>query len=287
MARKKTFSYKKRSKEKLQKRAEQQGGLFDSVYKDKFSTFVPKEGSHRLRVMPPTWDDADHYGYDVWLHSSVGPDNQTYVCLNEMNKGACPLCEERAKAQRRGDDEYASELRPYRRVLMWVVNRATEDEGPVLYPMPWSMDRDITAMSIDKQSGEILYVDDPEEGFDLDFERRGTGMTTKYVGIAIGRRSSPLADDEDVSDKWLNFITDNPLTDVINFFDYEHISKVFSGGAAASTDDDDDDDDDDAVVIDADDDDDDNEADAVDIDDDDDDDEEPQTGMRRRQRVRN
>ena len=250
MARKKKegrFKYKKRSKESVQKRASQQGGMYDSCYRQDLKVWVPKPGDQVFRVLPPTWDDAEHYAIDAWIHSSVGPDNQSYLCLEKMKGERCPVCEAIKDATRRGDgdEEWVGSVKPYRRVLAWIIVRGEEKEGPQLYPMPWTMDRDLTKHMIDKTTGDILEVDDPEDGYDCEFEREGTGMKTKYVAIAVARRSSPLSDDEDEAQEWLEFVMQNPLPDVLNYYSYDHIEKVFGAAEPAPVDDDDDDDDDD------------------------------------------
>ncbi len=226
------FKYKKRSKDSYKKRADQQNGQFDSAYKPNLSTWTPKAGDHRVRFLPPTWEDAEHYGIDVWLHSSIGANDDTYVCLAKHGKGKCPICEEEARARRQGDTKYADNIKPYRRVLAWVIVRDKEDDGPVLWPMPWTVDRDITLQCLDKTTGEVLAVDDPEDGYDVDFTRDGSGMKTKYVGIGIARRSSPLAEYEDTEDEWLDAVTESPLPDCLNFYEYDYIKEVLLGGTS-------------------------------------------------------
>lgn len=241
MAKRESFQYKPREKDAVKRRANQSGGLFDSLFKAQFSVFTPKEGDYVLRAMPPTWDDAQHYGLDVYVHYGIGSDNQSYLCLDKMRGERCPLCEAR-KAAEREDPDYAKTLAPTKRVLVWLVDRADEAAGPQLYSMPWTMDRDLANLAIDKKSGELLLIDDPEGGFDIEFSRKGVGMKTKYSGIGIARRSSPLCDDERTQEEWLRFILDNPLPEVLQFFDYDHIASVAAGQKSKETDKDEDED---------------------------------------------
>ena len=106
--------------------------------------------------------------------------------------------------------------------------------------MPWTMDRDFSIQSRDKSSGEIYYVDDPEEGYDFHFTREGSGMKTRYVGFQIARRDTPLSKDEENAEEWLDYIAKNPLTECLNYYEIEHIEAAFAGAKKADDDDDDD-----------------------------------------------
>jgi len=289
------------------------GGQFDPIFKDKFPVLRIKEGGYRIRIMPPTWDDADHYGMDIYVHYGIGADQGSYLCLEKMLKKECPVCAERRALERAGDVDAAKALSPTKRVVVWAIDRKDEDAGPQLWAMPWTVDRDFATLSEDKDSGEVLAVDDPEEGYDLSFSREGSGLKTKYVGAKIARKPSPLHDDDETKDEWLAFIEKNPLPSVLRYFDAEHIAGIFAGGSKDDDEDeddedekprsrrgkkrDDDDDDDDDVddgdeddeldeYIDGDDDDDDSDDDddfdeADDDDDEDDEDERPPTGRKR------
>lgn len=223
------FKYQARTAEHVKVRAEQQGGMYDNIFKQ-FPTYKAKVGNNLLRILPPTWQNADHYGYDIYRHEQIGPDNSMYLCLKEMKGEPCPICEERAELDRLKEDKDAAELRPRHRVVVWVIDRDKENEGPMVWDMSWTMDKDIAALSTNSRSGEILLIDHPTEGYDFEFSREGTTMTnTKYMGKAIARRSSPINDDPDMQDEWLNFIMINPIPTVLNFYSYEHISQVFTG----------------------------------------------------------
>lgn len=245
MAKKKRFEYHARNKEQMNKRANQSGGAFDSPIADDITTFTPKEGDYNLRFFPPTWDGADHYGLDVYIHYGVGADDQQYLCLQKMKNEDCPICEEKKKAEAAGDSEYAKELSATKRVAVWLIDRAQEDVGPLIWLMPWTIDRDFANLCMDKKSGEILLIDDPDDGYDVSFSREGSGVKTKYVGVAIDRKKSPLADDDEDLDDWLDKVVDRPLPDCLHFFDYNHIHGIFAGGASSKDEEVDEDDDDD------------------------------------------
>lgn len=227
-----SFEYKKRDPSKLNERSKSLGGGdFDKIIRDGVGTFTPADGDNMVRILPPTWDNPDHYGYDIWMHYKVGPDEQAYLCLQKMKGEDCPICEERKKADADGDgdDDYAKELKPKQRVLVAVIDRDNEKEGVLAWSMPWTIDKDLISRSQDKRTGEVLSLDDPNEGYDVEFKKEGKGKGTKYIGIALARRESPLG-----NKKWLEWIQDNPLPTLLQYFDYDHIASVFGGTSSKS-----------------------------------------------------
>ena len=232
------FKYQERSREALQKRSEQRATKFDSPYKDGIQLYKAVDGENAIRILPPTWDNAEHYGMDVYYHYGIGEDQQTYICPAKMNEGDCPICIEAKtiKPKTKEDEELLRQLKPGKRVLVWVVDRNNEEAGPMLYPMPWTMDKDISAASIDSRTGEILHVDSPDNGFDIFFSKQGTGITTKYNGIRIDRRESPLHSDASVVGEWLEYISDNPINSIYQVYSFETIDRAFSGKVTAKND---------------------------------------------------
>jgi hypothetical protein len=90
--------------------------------------------------------------------------------------------------------------------------------------MSWTIDRDLCALAVDKRTGEVYAIDDPVEGYDVSFERKGTGLKTEYLGLQIARRSSDLGNDD-----WLDYAEQHPIPDLFLFYDYDHIKDQFSG----------------------------------------------------------
>jgi hypothetical protein len=236
------FEYKPRDKAAVQKRATQSGGLFDSIFRNDFTVWKPKDGDNRIRFLPPTWPKPEHFGLDIYVHFGIGSDSQSYLCLEKMKEELCPICAEKRRADKAGDTDYARELSATKRVLVWMIDRDDEESGPQLWSMPWTVDRDFAALSIDKRTREILFLDSPEEGFDIEFTKTGSKLKTKYIGAKVDRRPSPLSDDDEVVQEWMQFIEDNPLTDVLQYFDAEHISQIAAGKKNAKDEEDEDED---------------------------------------------
>jgi hypothetical protein len=229
------FKYVKRSESKLQERANQSGGGFEGFILDEFATYRTMKGDHWIRILPPTWSYpdgtiGDHFGMDVWTHFGVGPDNGSVLCLQKMKDKPCPLCEQRAKLERSGDEDEANALKPVRRVLMWILNRKDEKRGPVIWACPWTVDRDIAKISKDTMTGVIYYIDDPDDGYDISFEREGEGRTTKYTGMQLARRPST------VPETALDYIQANPLDKTLRWRTYDEIKRMYEGAAGSDDD---------------------------------------------------
>jgi len=227
------FKYHKRSKESVKQRAVQTSNNFASMFKKNIPVFFPKENHYVVRILPPTWDDSDHFGLDVYVHYGVGGDRESYLCLEKMLNKPCPICEERKN--KNTSSEETKELTPKRRVLVYVIDRDNEKEGPQLWSMPWTVDRDLGQLSIDARTQDVIYIEDPDDGFDIEFTKKGAQLLTKYIGLKISRYESTITDDDDMLEKWLQFIVDNPIPECLNYYDYDHIEQVFNG---ANTDDD-------------------------------------------------
>lgn len=221
------FEYRSRSADDTKRRASQGANDFDKILKDHIKMWKPNDGDNRIRILPPTWEGAKHFGHDIYVHYGVGPDRGSYLCLQKMKGEPDPIAEERDIARREEDEKYAKELDAKKRVLVYLIDRDHEKEGVQAWAMPWTVDRDIVKVSVDRQSGEVLPIDHPEEGFDIEFEKKGAQARTEYLGMAIARRSTPLGKDE-----WLDYAIDNPLPDQLQFFDYDHIAKAFNGAGA-------------------------------------------------------
>jgi len=228
------FNYRPRTAEEVKKRTAQTGTGRDTFIDGNVKLFNPKAADHKLRICPPTWEDAEHFGLEVFVHYGIGPDNAGYLCLAKMRGEACPLCEARAEANNANDPELAKALNPTKRVLIYLIERAQEGDGPKAWASPWSnFDKEVCAQAFDPDTGEVVPLDNPDDGFDVSFTVEGTGQKKQYTGIKIARKSSPISDDDDVAMAWLQFITENPLPSILVYHDYDHMKAAYEGKSSA------------------------------------------------------
>lgn len=212
------YKYKPRPQENWDKRAK--GSLYEGYALDEFETFSPGKENY-IRILPPTWENPQHYGLDVWVHFGVGPNNGTVVCLYKMKNQKCPICEAFSRAEAAGRED-AKDMKPTRRVLVWVLNRK-EEKKPLLWAMPWTVDRDISKICRDRQTGELYFIDDPDQGYDITFDKEGEGVQTKYTGFQLSRRSS------NVDRKMLDYVIEHPIPTTLLWRTYEEVQSLFEG----------------------------------------------------------
>jgi hypothetical protein len=233
------FHYQERSVEALKARAERQSSRFDSIYKAGHEAWRPKQGESLIRFLPPTWPNAEHYGLTVWVHGFIGPDRGSYLCLAKMQGKPCPICRAADEAKRAGDEEEQRQNTAQERVLAWILDRdGDEPHRPLLFQMSWTQDRDIVSLCRNRRTGEPIWIDQPDVGYDLSFQRTGTGMKqTRYFGYQIAREASPVAEDMRVQDGILQFIEDNPLPSVLQYYPADYLAKALLGTTHAVPDD--------------------------------------------------
>lgn len=241
MPKTRSFQYRERTRDDVKARANNRGGGFDGIVASKYKMYKVKDGKNVIRILPPTWDKATHYGYDIWVNYSVGVDNQSYLSLSKMKNERDPLAEARRAAEDDGDKKLSKALQPRQRILMWIIDRMDEDEGPQLWAAPFTVDKDFANISLDPDTGEVTMVDHPEHGCDIQFVKEGQMLKTDYPASKMRlKKPSRLHEDERIEDDWLQFVQDNQIPDCLQFYDYDHINGVFNGQAGRNDDDEDD-----------------------------------------------
>ena len=232
---KRKFTYKGRSAEQVQKMAKG-GGDFDTYIRDDVPLYKVTEGEHCIRILPATWENPEDFAVAIWVHYNVGPEENSYLCLRKMHDEHCPVCDEQERAKREGDEELAYNLLPTKRFCIWLIDRDKESEGPILWAAPQTMINNINKICFNKRTGEVIQVDNPEEGYDIIFERNGSGLKSKYEGIRVDTRPSPIHDNVDQEDKWLDYIMDNPIPEVLVFKEADYLAKLFVSSTSRSSD---------------------------------------------------
>lgn len=228
------FHYQRRSPEQWAERANRKSNI-EGFLKDEVKFFKPEKGENQIRILPPTWPDATHFGYTVWLHYGVGPDKKaTVICPMKMQGKPCPVCQERARAEKdpEVDEQELKDMRPNERVVLYLLNRkaAREDRAtPLAWAISTNQDSEINKHAKDRTTGEVLEVDNPDEGYDIFFDKEGEKLLTRYRGWALDRRPSS------VPKSALEWITENPISEMLIWRTYEEIQAVMEGNSTDAT----------------------------------------------------
>ena len=238
------FQYRERTGDNIHKRS--QGGGFESYFEPGLEIFKPRDKSNLIRILPATWENNpdNHFGFDLYVHQNIGDNNQAYLCPAKMLNKSCPICRE-ARAIEGEDEEAAKKLWARRRVGIWLIERDDEDKGPQIWSMPQTVDKEVAKLSVNRRTGAVLLLDHPDEGYDIEFFKEGTGLKTSYSGLRVDHDPTPISDDPAQQDEWLEFIVGHQLPDTLIIQDFAYLNEVFSGETSGDDDGDDPDDDDD------------------------------------------
>lgn len=216
------FKYRAPTAEDLARQQAEAGSDFKGFMKDKYRSYSAKRGDNFVRILPRCDDPT--YAIPISVHYNIGPDHASVLCPKEMRGEACPLCEERARELKRGDEDEARKYRPSKRYLTFVLDRnSRDDEGPFAWAMPRTVYNDLQSLAKDRRTGEIFDIVSPDSGYEIAFERQGEGVNTRYIGLQLGRKKSP------VEDKYLDYVMDNPIEDTLRWRDYDEIQALFQG----------------------------------------------------------
>jgi len=205
--------------------------MYDNLFKG-VKVYKPAEGRNIVRILPPTWPKATHYGYPIWVHYNIGPKEGAYLCLRENKTSPhkrCPLCEELYALGGRATPEDRKALLPTQSIIYYILDRNQPQQGVLLWRVSGTADSEIAAQSVNRRKGSVLNIVDAEEGYDLEFMRSGQKLNTRYRGYQVVREDSPMTDDDRHFEEVLDIIFDKPLPETLNFYRPEHIEAVYSG----------------------------------------------------------
>jgi hypothetical protein len=234
MAKSRNYDYSPPAYQDTVDRAERKGSMFDNLLKEA-KVYKSKQGANLVRILPPGWPKAAHYGLTIFVHGSVGPNDRRYLCLRENPTSPhkrCPVCEALYDLGAKATQEDRQLLRAKPNVIYYIVDRDAEKDGVQVWMASPTTDSEIAAQSINRRSKSVIDIVDPDEGYDLEFTRTGTTRNnTRYRGFQIMREPSPLAESSRTMDEWLDVAFDKPLPSLLNYFSPEHIEEVFYGRA--------------------------------------------------------
>lgn len=174
--------------------------------------FTPKEGLNTIRIMPAV-GSMDAFFVQVGVHVLTEDGKKREYCPAEITDGQepCPICEAVNTLYKAGDaasKAMAKQLRKQRTFWMNIIDRGNESAGPLIFTPGVKIFGQLANLVNDPDYGDVV---DPDNGFDLVIDRKGTGMDTEY-DVRARRNPSTLGDDESV-ESWMNSAKD--LTPVV------------------------------------------------------------------------
>lgn len=166
------------------------------------------------------------YVLDIWVHFSIGANEDTVVCLARNYGKPCPICEEFNQLKREGaDDELLKDLKPKRRALYQVINRnsrSEEEKGIQLLDAPhFGTEKEFSERAKRPLGGGFVYFSDPDEGKSLYFKKTGQRQLTKYSAHEFLDRKETIPNE--LCDQTVS------LDDYLIILSYEEIKTMHEG----------------------------------------------------------
>lgn len=158
----------------------------------------PKPGRTTFRVMGP-WDERGNWYFEFREHSffTGGKDATPFVCTQE-SQGRCPICEYGAALDASGDQEAAMKFRPKTQFFLNTLvfsdssNKNTIKSGVIVMQVGVMVKKALLNLDLDVNGG-YGDITNYETGFDINMDKEGSGLKTKYTVNAYPQRNSVLA----------------------------------------------------------------------------------------------
>lgn len=196
------------------------------------SQYKTENGPNAIRIISPRFEKYDqlpYFGKKVYIHTKIGADESTFVCLRKMYGEPCPVCEQYEKMKEKNpDDEALKDLAPKLRYLFLVVDiksKDTEAKGLRWYDAPVVVNDNIAELSQDRRKG-IIDPSDPDDGRDIEFTRSGSGLGTKYKGFRFYEA-------DPIPDAWMDDVPED-FEEILKKPSYEEVAQEVNGVAPRS-----------------------------------------------------
>jgi hypothetical protein len=213
---------------------------FDNILKESYRRYKLKlkarPDAYKIRILPASWQGMPQFAgvplawaIKFGIHYHIGADNGAYVCNLSLNhQPTCSLCNIQSEFARKGDKASSDLIRAQTRAMAWVIDRENEVKGPQLFEFPATLEQNIWNVSLDKETRKMRYVDDPIGGHNLFLTRVGDDQKTRWFP-EVAPSATPLSNNPEQAAAWLQFVFENPLPGVLNFYPDEYISEIFAG----------------------------------------------------------
>lgn len=172
------------------------------------------------------------YFLDIWIHRSVGVNENSYVCMQRSYNKPCPICEYQKKLKERQEeegDELEDEIKalnPTRRAIYNIVCRTSakeEKKGVQVWEVAhFSFEKELAERAKKKKGGGFIPFADPDEGKTISFRVTKAGTRdVKISAIEFEDRDTAISDEELESAHCLDELIELP--------DEEELKSIFFG----------------------------------------------------------
>jgi hypothetical protein len=231
------------------KKGQQRSSGKSVIAKDNVPRWSPKDGEHIIDILPYSAGKNDPdvkkgtetYTLQYSVHRNVGPAKGIFICLAEVLKKPCPICEHRQTLIDKGaDDEVWKALIPKNRNMYNVIcyDRGEEEKGVQVWDVPYFYsEKNLLAIASKPTRGggsKFINFPDPVDGKSITFKITPPASKSdfaSYEGYSFEDREYEL------KMKLLDGVY--VLDEIIHIPTYDELSEAFFGeGGKPSGDDD-------------------------------------------------
>ena len=156
----------------------------------------PRAGRTTFRVMPP-WDERGMWYHEVREHNFFTGAPTPFLCI-EDSQGRCPICEYGAALAANGDEEAAKKFKPSTKFFLNVLvfsdstGKNNIKSGIMVMQVGSMVKKALLDYDLDVNGG-YGDITDYNHGFDINMDKTGTGLLTKYTVKVNPQRNDVLA----------------------------------------------------------------------------------------------
>ena len=182
--------------------------------------WVPTEGKNIIRILPP-WNDKGLFYFTGVLHYGFSHDgrDRAYPCLLSLGESDCPVCDlvETLKDSTALDDKkLAKRMQPKTKHYLNILDKKRKSKSVQIYGCGSGILRRLCGYLSDPDWGDIT---DPEEGYDVVLERKGSGFETRYE-VRLRPKPTPIGVED-----WIGKLHDLS-SEVIEPISYKELKSI-------------------------------------------------------------
>jgi len=200
----------------------------------------PEVGTNFIVIVPP--NEPGYFGKKINVHYEVGPSKSAFLCRKQMLGEACPLCEERGRVISNASEDEKPEIPKAlksipSRYMFWILDMKdaeTMAKGVQLYIAPRTVNDNLKTLCMNKRTGEVIDISNPENHFNVMFTRTGKGQyDTKYISfekelrVAADKGEKALKEDKEQIDEYTSGLP--KFEELLIWADYETIEAEYFG----------------------------------------------------------
>jgi hypothetical protein len=207
--------------------------FFEPTKKSNVTFWKCKEDDHELYIVPYIVGSQHprlkagkvDFILNLFAHTKVGINEDSFICLNRTYGEKCPICEHQAELKENGDvdEDDIKALNPTRRNIFNIVcldSQKEIDKGVQVWNVSqWLFTKPLEELAHKKRGGgEIAYAD-VDEGKVISFRKKGSGMTnTEFTAFEFKDR-------DDIPDEILDAAV--CLDELVHKPTYEEVAEAY------------------------------------------------------------